>query len=385
MQKAVVLRVFIGALFLYTGILVTGFFGVKYGLTNVSGNIDENALEFEKQSESDRSETIVASVDTDQNLNKLDVLKSDALKQKQSENLCKIHVLRDVAPKNAEKIIEVYKKTESNSLVSKMIFAVYLRVKNSENISVLWDSCEKNQESPSYADPVQNENIVLSSDAYLNVFSWMNGEEWKSIEQAVMKDKEKIYSAAQVAGIEPRIIVASLIVEQLRLFYTQRELFEKIFKPLKILGNATKISLGVMGIKESTAIDIEHHLKDPSSSYYLGPSYEHILDFQLGVDTERERFLRLANEHDHYFSYLYGALYLRQFLEQWQREGYDIRYRIEILSTLFNVGFPQSRPKSDPKVGGSEILVESKKYSFGSLAYEFYYSGVLAEEFPYEV
>jgi len=105
----------------------------------------------------------------------------------------------------------------------------------------------------------------------------------------------------------------------------------------------------------------------------------------LGVDTERERFLRLANEHDHYFSYLYGALYLRQFLEQWQREGYDIRYRIEILSTLFNVGFPQSRPKSDPKVGGSEILVESKKYSFGSLAYEFYYSGVLAEEFPYEV
>jgi hypothetical protein len=372
-------------LFLYAGILAAGFFGVKYGLTNVSGGIDENALEFEKQSGSDRSETIVVSVDTDQDLGKLDMLKSNALRQKQSENLCKIRVLRDVAPKNAEKIITVYRQSGSDSLVSKMIFAVYLRIKNTGIVPESWDQCEKNAESFSNADATLNENSLLQSNDYPNVFSWMNGEEWKSIEQAVMKDKEKIYSAAQSAGIEPRIIVASLIVEQLRLFYTQRELFETIFKPLKILGNATKISLGVMGIKESTAIDIEHHLKDSSSPYYLGPSYEHMLDFQSGADTERERFLRLANEHDHYFSYLYGALYLRQFLEQWQREGYDIRYRIEILSTLFNVGFPQSRPKSDPKVGGSEILVESKKYSFGSLAYEFYYSGVLAEEFPYEV
>jgi hypothetical protein len=72
-------------------------------------------------------------------------------------------------------------------------------------------------------------------------------------------------------------------------------------------------------------------------------------------------------------------------MKQWKDAGYDIKYRPEIVGTLFNVGFPQSKPKVNPQVGGSQILAGGQKYSFGSLAYEFYYSGELLYEFPYVV
>ena len=41
-----------------------------------------------------------------------------------------------------------------------------------------------------------------------------------------------------------------------------------------------------------------------------------------------------------------------------------------------------SQPKRNPRVGGSTITVHEQKYSFGALAYQFYYSGELNEIFP---
>jgi hypothetical protein len=68
---------------------------------------------------------------------------------------------------------------------------------------------------------------------------------------------------------------------------------------------------------------------------------------------------------------------------QWEKAGYPIDDRPEILATLFNVGFPNSKPKPNPMVGGAEILVHEKPYTFGAIAYDFYYSGELYELFPF--
>jgi hypothetical protein len=137
-----------------------------------------------------------------------------------------------------------------------------------------------------------------------------------------------------------------------------------------------------MVIKENTAIQIENNLKDTTSQYYLGANMEHSLDYADGSGNEdKERYDRLT-ENTHYYSYLYGAIYLKQIITQWKNADYDIQYRPEIMGTLFNVGFPQSKPNSNPKVGSS-IDVDGTKYTFGSLAYEFYYSGELADAFPY--
>ena len=58
-------------------------------------------------------------------------------------------------------------------------------------------------------------------------------------------------------------------------------------------------------------------------------------------------------------------------------------YRPEILGTLFKLGFNKSVPKANPKVAGAEVTVGGETYTFGRLAYEFYYSGELIEIFGF--
>ncbi|MHB1316638.1 MAG: hypothetical protein ACYCZW_02150 [Minisyncoccota bacterium] len=210
---------------------------------------------------------------------------------------------------------------------------------------------------------------------------WQQTEEWGVLKTALIKDKAVLYRVEAVTGIPARLIASQLIVEQLRMFNSDRESYKKFFAPLKILGSQTQFSWGVMGIKRETAILIEKNIKDTSSPYYLGSQYEHLLDFHTG-DIENERFIRMTDQHNHYGSYLYAGLYLRQFIEQWQKAGFDISKRVDILATLYNIGFSGSKPNAYPKSGGALITIGERTYSFGSLAQEFYDSNELLDEFP---
>ncbi|MCX6145798.1 MAG: hypothetical protein NTW25_00895, partial [Candidatus Kapabacteria bacterium] len=200
---------------------------------------------------------------------------------------------------------------------------------------------------------------------------------------AIIKDKDLIDSTGKVTGVEPRLIVTTLIGEQIRLFNSTRKKIKKVLGPLKILSVENNISYGVTGIKDFTAEAVEMNLKDSSSEFYLGKKYEQLLKFYT-QDTLAERRSNLVNMKKHYFSYLYSALILKQVRAQWQKSGYDISNRPEILSTLFNVGFSASHPKPNPIVGGSRVMIGEKEYTFGGIAYEFYYSGELAKLFPYQ-
>ncbi|MEN9342339.1 MAG: hypothetical protein RIQ54_595 [Candidatus Parcubacteria bacterium] len=213
------------------------------------------------------------------------------------------------------------------------------------------------------------------------VFPWMNTIEWTTLAQAISKDSETINRAARASGVPARLIVAQLIAEQMRLFTSDRTLFKAIFSPLKILGNETQFSLGVTGIKEETAKQIERNAFDSASQFYGGVAYEHVLRFETD-NPDTERIQRLTNPRDHYYSYLYTGLYLQQIIQQWKRAGYDISDRPEILSTLFNIGFSHSLPNPNPRVGGATIDINGASHTFGSLAYDFYYSGELQSLFP---
>ncbi len=68
---------------------------------------------------------------------------------------------------------------------------------------------------------------------------------------------------------------------------------------------------------------------------------------------------------------------------QWQRAGFPIDDRPEILASLFNLGYQRSKPKKNPSVGGSVFKIHETDYTFGAVAFEFYYSGELADVFPY--
>lgn len=225
----------------------------------------------------------------------------------------------------------------------------------------------------------QSASAVSGTAAYSG--PWQSSEEWKVMEEAIRRDEAVIKRAAADAGVPARLIVANLVSEQLRLFFTEREAYKKWFYPLKILGPQSQFSWGVMGMKEETAIQVEQNLKNPSSPFYLGAAYESRLDFKTS-DISGERYARMTDQYDHYWSYLYAGLYLKQIETQWERAGFPIDDRPDILSTLYNIGFRYSVPKADPQVGGAAITVPGGTRSFGRLAGEFYESDLLADIFP---
>ncbi len=212
-------------------------------------------------------------------------------------------------------------------------------------------------------------------------YAWSKGEEWTTLEGAIEKDAKVLNQAASVAGVDPRALASALVVEQLRLFHSEREVFKQVFSPLVILGTQSQFSWGVMGMKPETAKKVEEYLKDKNSPYYLGAQYEDLLNFTT-TNPDQERLERLVDEHNHYWSYLYSALYLKQLITQWEKAGYPINNNIGVLITLFNIGFNNSKPNANPQVGGAIIPINGVDYTFGGLAEEFYYSNKLITDFP---
>ncbi len=212
---------------------------------------------------------------------------------------------------------------------------------------------------------------------------WTETEEWGVLDAAIRKDADALTRSGADSGVPARLIVANLVTEQLRLFFTERAFYKQFFSPLKILGSQTQFSWGVMGMKEETAIQVETNLKDASSPFYLGPSFEHALDFPATTtDAKTARFVRMTDQHNHYWSYLYAGLYLKQIETQWKNAGFPIDDRPDVLSTLFNIGFAHSKPNAHPQVGGAELNISARTYSFGGLAADFYDSELLTDIFP---
>ncbi|MCR5444867.1 MAG: hypothetical protein K6E96_04185 [Bacteroidales bacterium] len=242
-------------------------------------------------------------------------------------------------------------------------------------------------------DPMLIDRMVAAASIYMdddsttlhptNAIPWMATPEWEALKEAITRDSALIREAGRLTGVEPRLIVGCLIGEQIRLFNSKREMFKKYLGPVKVLSVQSQFSYGVNGIKDFTAEAVEEHLKDPSSEYYMGPAYEHLLDYPEGADVVEERYKRLVDYGSHLYSYIYTGCILHQTMLQWRRAGYDISDRPDLLFTLFNVGFSQSVPKPDPVPGGSHITVADREYTFGAIGFDFYYSGELARLFPF--
>ncbi len=236
----------------------------------------------------------------------------------------------------------------------------------------------------------QLSNATNTDSSGINSFNsdaWAQGEEWTVLKEAIATDTKSINMAAQLSGVPARMITSLLIVEQLRLFHSDRELFKEVFAPLKILAVQSQFSWGVMGVKQDTARQIENNLKDPSSPWYLGPEYSHLLDFATSTATstlpnqDTQRFNRLTDEHNRYYSYLYAGLFVKEIEAQWQKAGFPIADRPDIIATLYDIGFGNSHPNANPLSGGAEIDVGTTTYSFGTLANSFYQSNEMTDIF----
>jgi hypothetical protein len=205
-------------------------------------------------------------------------------------------------------------------------------------------------------------------------YTWLNTEEYTTLKESLKKEKVVLDRIEKETNIKPRLLVSILFVEQMRLYNSDRELFKKVFEPLKLLGVQSQYSWGVLGLKQETLIQIEENEKKEGGKR---------LDFVSSTkNIDEERFMRVTDEHNHYYTYLYAAIFLKQLENQWSGAGFPISDRPEILATLYNIGFANSKPKANPEVGGAEIEIGNSKTSFGRLAYEFYYSDELLNIYP---
>ncbi len=225
------------------------------------------------------------------------------------------------------------------------------------------------------------QDVFTRKEQVIKTPEWAKTDDWIVIRRGLTNDKALIEKASRVSGVSSRRILSPIIVEQFRYFGSNRQLLKKVFLPLQVLGNSVKFSYGIAGVKISTAKQIEANLKDANSPYYLGNKYKNLLDFKTD-NPDKERMDRLTNQKNHYYSYLYTALFIKQIEAEWRRSGYPISDRPEISATLFNLGFKHSDPKENPEVGGSNITVDGKTYTFGGLSFEFFYSDELGKTFP---
>lgn len=330
------------------------FLATKFQWTNESGIIDKNDRLFQEIVET----------------KKITVTENDSLISHYQYNLLegkifqKLLKLNNSYPQNAHLIYAVYRKTKDIELANAMLMA--------GSISL-----------PKINDSLTSFSIDTIKNNSKYIQNWMNSKKWEVLKEILIMEKTSIDSAALITGVDSRIILCCLIGEQMRIFNQNRERVKNFLGPFRKLAFMTNLSYGVTGIKEGTAILVENYLKDSSSVYYLGKEYEHLLDYKKTDNIKEERLNRLKNYNNHFYSYLYTALILKQTKVRWEKEGYDISNRPEILATLYNIGFWKSKPKKNPRAGGALFIVNNDSCTFGGVAFDFYYSGQLYNEFPY--
>jgi len=327
----------------------------KLGLTNNKGAVDENYRYLMSVAELEQMEDAEL---TPQQRNAIWL-----------EQYLKLAAFGKYYPENAHLILEAAEQSDNPLVVDRMISAASLYTDSSDAYNQLLKQLKHVYDS---RQAIQSPTVI----------PWMATTEWEMLKPSILKDSALLIEAGRITGVEPRLIVACLVGEQIRLFNSSREMVKKYLGPVKMLSVQSQFSYGVNGIKEHTAKAVEAHLKDSTSEFYMGKHYENILDFRTD-NHEMERYNRLVDYRNHLYSYIYTGCILKQTMLQWRRAGFDISDRPDILCTLFNVGFAQSHPHGAPRCGGSHISVDGRLYTFGAIGFDFYYSGDLASAFPY--
>jgi len=327
------------------------YFAMQFGWLNVRGSVSDRNSYF--------------------NVNKNSLIKNTT--DSNIEIVCEINVLNKYAPLTSVNIYKTLTRGANDEILKKMIESASRRFENNYSYIKEINYCKNSNYG------IQKLNMPISA------YAWADTDQWALMKEVFTRDQEVIKKAATDAKISPRLILSSVIGEQFRFFNNRRESFKSYFEPLKILASLSNTSFGIAGLKPKTVGIIEDNLKNKNSPFYLGLDMEHVVDYVGDVDIETERMNRITNSKDPYYSYLYAGLYMKEIIAQWNKAGYDISNRPEILATLYNLGFYYSVPKENPSVGGTIININDTDYTFGDIAYEFFYSGELSDIYPIAV
>ncbi len=198
------------------------------------------------------------------------------------------------------------------------------------------------------------------------VFEWSRTEAWDSTMAALRADLPAILAAAREMDLSPRLVALPALCEQLRRAESFRDRYKRMFGQFIPTGN---LSMGVTGVKPETVRKL---------SKWCEPRFRYLVD-----SVPDEEIARRLQSGNHLWSYRYAALCLRCIRAQWAEAGVDLSQRPEILMTIYNLGMNKCPPRQNPQAGGAIFSLEEIEYTFGSFAWEFYWSGRAYPELPF--
>jgi hypothetical protein len=149
--------------------------------------------------------------------------------------------------------------------------------------------------------------------------------------------------AANKFSIHPRYLIAIIYVERTLNYDWTDDAWDVTLA--KVEKNS---SIGFAQIKIKTAYFIEQQLQDPTSPFYPGKPYENFLPVS---NSPKELILKRTNDS---LNILYAAAYLRLMQSRWEKAGFPLDQRPDILGTLYSAGLfnndgTERKPNANPK------------------------------------
>lgn len=199
-------------------------------------------------------------------------------------------------------------------------------------------------------------------------------EEFQYLFSKIHVDVDDMYrthieNVSSLFSINPTLIKAAIMTEQMRWFYTYRGYIKNIIKSNKFVMVMSQMSYGIGGIKEWTAMRIEEYFYNNYPDIYT--SYFAYSAGYLPQQYTNERIARLTQTDDYYYQILYIGWLIKMILDNWSWAGVDISSQPWIILTLYNFG--DKTPHPHPQVGWAEISINRNTYSFGGLGMLLYY------------
>ena len=170
---------------------------------------------------------------------------------------------------------------------------------------------------------------------------WIDTSE-EGAQEKIEENKENIIKAAEETGVDPALVALMIYTEQVHNYNIIDTLSDRI---CGFYGVDTSVGIGQVQI--STAKEIEEMGYMP-----LTCSTEGGWKLPFGVFVHgTEQMAREKKLEDDYTNIRYVAAYVALIEDTWREEFPDIYNRPDIVWTLYNTGYHNRTPHSDPKPG----------------------------------
>ncbi len=169
---------------------------------------------------------------------------------------------------------------------------------------------------------------------------------------------ELIEKASKIFDVNSKILTAIIYTER-TLNYTWED--DALDNLLAVAG--LNSSIGFCQVKLKTTYWIEIQLNDTTSTYFPNKKYKGKLSLS---NTPDEIIAKLENDS---LNIMYASAYLRIIISNWEKGGFPIDNRADILGTLYSTGLfkrdgTERKPNRNPKANefGKMVLINIFKF-----------------------